>query len=80
MALVAFYFNLGLRENENFQVSVRSYKLLDKILLCVEVLAEDDLVADRVWNLSCIFSNQVEHNRILHVLACDLLNILWHCR
>jgi len=47
-------------------------------LLGREVLTEDHVILNSERHLRCAFTYEVEKNRVLHVLPCDLLNVRGH--
>ena len=61
LSLIVLYLKLCLAEDEDLEVAVLSDKLLNVLLLGLPILAEHDLVADRVWHLNGVFPYQVNH-------------------
>jgi len=80
MPLEVSHLDLGLSEDQNFQIAIRRDKLLDEALLGCVVLAQDQLVADGVGHLLGILAHEVEQDRATHVVAGDVLDEGRHSR
>ena len=76
LSLIVLHFLLCLAEDQDFELRVAIDELSNILQLGFAILAEDDLVADSVWHLGCVFANQINHEWVLHVLSCDLLDVL----
>lgn len=76
LSLIATNLGFGLAEDNDFQVTMLHNELLYVVFFLVVALAENDIMADRVGNLSCILSNHINHYWTLHVLLSDLLDVL----
>ena len=80
LALIELHLNLRIAEDKDLEVAILHDELLYALLLRSPILAEHDLVADRVGHLNGVFPHQVNHQRVLHVFCSDLLNVLGHGR
>ena len=61
LPLIVLHLKLCLAEDKDLEVAILSDELLDVLLLGPPILAEHDLVADRVWHLMRVFPHQVNH-------------------
>ena len=75
LPFITFNFNFCFSEDDDFKFSVGCDELFDESLLGCEVFAKHDFVADSIRHLNGIFSNQVKHDRILHIPSGNFLNI-----
>ena len=76
--LIQLDLQLGLCENQNLQITIRCDELFYKVLFGREVFAQNNFIADCVWHLDSILTNQIQHHGIAHIPSGNLLNILWH--